>query len=78
MTLRQCREGDCVKILSLKGQGVFKRRLMEMGFTPGTVVVVKKYAPLRDPIEFVLKDYHVSLRRSEAELVSVEPCADGE
>ena len=72
MTLRQCKEGDRVKILSVSGKGPFKKRLLEMGFVPGTTVFVKKYAPLRDPIEFVLKNYHVSLRRSEAKLILVE------
>jgi Fe2+ transport system protein FeoA len=42
-----------------------------MGFTPGTTVLIKKYAPLRDPIELVLKGYHVSLRREEAQMVLV-------
>ena len=72
MTLRQCKEGDRARILSLAGQGPFRRRLMEMGFLPGTMVLVEKYAPLRDPVEFVVKNYHVSLRLSEADLIQVE------
>jgi Fe2+ transport system protein FeoA len=44
---------------------------MEMGFLPGAEVAVVKYAPLRDPVEFVVKGYHVSLRREEAERVLV-------
>jgi len=44
-----------------------------MGFLPGTQVFIKKYAPLRDPIEFVLKGYHVSLRREEAQKIIVRP-----
>lgn len=71
-TLRDCREGDRARVLAVGGQGAFRRRLMEMGFIPGADVFVQKYAPLRDPIEFVIKGYHVSLRRNEAALVSVE------
>ncbi len=73
LTLRECREGDRIRILGVDGAGPFKRRLLEMGFLPGVDVLVMKYAPLRDPIEFVLKDSHISLRRTEAALVRVEP-----
>jgi len=73
VTLRDLKEGDRAKIESVLGQGAFKHRLLEMGFMPGTTVVVKKYAPLRDPIEIVVKGYHVSLRREEAQKVIVRP-----
>jgi len=69
--LRELKEGDRAVIASVKGAGGFRRRLMEMGFLPGTEVLVKKYAPLRDPIEFVLKGMHVSLRREEAQNVLI-------
>ena len=74
-TLRSCREGERAVIKRLAGSGAFRRRLLEMGFLPGAVVEIVKYAPLRDPIEFVLKGYHVSLRRNEADNVIVEECA---
>ena len=70
-TLRDLREGDRADIKSIRGEGAFKRRLLEMGFMPGTTVLIKKYAPLRDPIELVIKGYHVSLRRKEAQQVLV-------
>jgi len=44
---------------------------MEMGFVPGETVFVQRYAPLRDPVEFVVKQYHVSLRRADAAMVEV-------
>ena len=69
--LRDCRAGDRAVVAKILGQGAFRRRLMEMGFLPGAEVQVVKYAPLRDPIEFILKGYHVSLRREEAEKVLV-------
>jgi Fe2+ transport system protein FeoA len=70
-TLRDLKEGQTATIKGVKGEGVFKRRLLEMGFMPGTKVLIKKYAPLRDPIEMVLKGYHVSLRREEARMIEV-------
>jgi Fe2+ transport system protein FeoA len=70
-TLRDLREGDRADIKAIQGEGAFKRRLLEMGFMPGTTVLIKKYAPLRDPIELVIKGYHVSLRREEAQQVLV-------
>ena len=73
ITLRDLKEGDRALIKSIAGNGNFKRRLLEMGFLPGTSIFIKKYAPLRDPIEFVIKDYHVSLRREEAQMVTIHP-----
>ena len=73
LSLRDLREGDRAAIKAIRGEGAFKQRLLEMGFMPGTTVLVKKYAPLRDPIELVIKGYHVSLRREEAEQVLVHP-----
>jgi Fe2+ transport system protein FeoA len=71
ISLRDLKEGDRAAIKAIRGEGAFKRRLLEMGFMPGTTVLIKKYAPLRDPIELVIKGYHVSLRRKEAQKVLV-------
>ena len=65
--LRHCI--DAPVIIFVKGEGRFKKRIIEMGFIKGAEVYVEKYAPLRDPIEFIIKGYHVSLRRDEAELI---------
>ena len=73
MSLRDLKVGDRARILRIEGEGNFRRRLLEMGFTTGTQVLIKKYAPLRDPIELVIKGYHVSLRLEEAEKVLVAP-----
>ena len=73
-TLREYRAGQRGKILEIRGEGRFKNRIIEMGFVKGTEVYVEKYAPLRDPIEFVVKGYHVGLRRDEAEkIMMTEP-----
>ncbi len=72
-TLRDYREGDRGRIVEIKGKGKFKTRIIEMGFVRGEEVYVEKYAPLRDPIEFIVKGYHVSLRREEAENIIMTP-----
>ena len=69
--LNELRTGERGIIERITGAGKFRQRLMEMGFVPGTEIVVEKYAPLKDPIEYVLKGYHVSLRHIEAEKVLV-------
>jgi Fe2+ transport system protein FeoA len=70
--LSDCKEGDQVVIRRLIGGGPLRRRLLEMGFTPGTAVRVVKYAPLRDPLECEIKGYHIALRVSEALWIVVE------
>lgn len=69
--LNELKTGDRAIIERVQGMGRFRHRLMEMGFVPGAEIVVEKYAPLKDPIEYVLKGYHVSLRHEEAEKVLV-------
>jgi Fe2+ transport system protein FeoA len=68
-TLRDYKEGQKGVILEVMGAGKFKKRITEMGFLRGAVLFVEKYAPLRDPIEIVIKGYHLSLRRSEADFI---------
>jgi ferrous iron transport protein A len=71
MTLRDIKQGQTARIVRVRGSGPFRRRLMEMGFIPGETVFVQRYAPLGDPVEFIVKQYHVSLRRVDAALVEV-------
>ncbi len=70
-TLYDLVEGQAGIILKIKGRGQFRQRLMEMGFIVGKIVEVIKKAPLRDPIEYKIMGYHVSLRKSEALLIEV-------
>jgi Fe2+ transport system protein FeoA len=69
--LSECREGERLRIVKVEGGGEFKKRLLEMGFMRGTEIVVVKYAPLRDPMELVVRDFHLSLRVAEAAKVTV-------
>ncbi len=74
LTLKDYREGQRGRIIEIKGEGKFKKRLLDMGFTKGAEVYVEKYAPLRDPVEFIIKGYHVGLRREEAQkILMTEP-----
>ncbi|MBD3314320.1 MAG: FeoA family protein [Chitinivibrionales bacterium] len=69
--LSECKENDKVLIVKIEGSGEFKKRLLEMGFMRGIEVTVVKYAPLRDPMELFVRDFHVSLRVAEAAMVTV-------
>jgi ferrous iron transport protein B len=70
-TLYDLIEGEEGIILKIKGRGQFRQRLSEMGFVVGKKVSVIKKAPLRDPIEYKIMGYHISLRNSEAQLIEV-------
>ena len=63
-------ESRCV-IVKINGHGSFRRRIMEMGFVKGEIIIVIKNAPLHDPIEYMVMGSHVSLRRSEASQIEV-------
>ena len=78
MNLSQIYTGKKAIIIKLSGRGAFKRRLSEMGFTRGAVVEVVKNAPLRDPIEYKVLGYNISLRRAEAEMIEIEPYLNNE
>lgn len=71
MTLLDLPLGMTAVIAKVKGRGAFRKRIIEMGFVKGKVVKVIKKAPMRDPIEYRIMDYNVSLRRSEAKLIEV-------
>ena len=57
---------------SVEGDGKVRRRLFDMGVTPGAKVTLRKKAPLGDPIEITIRGYELSLRKAEAELVNIE------
>ncbi|MCD4699323.1 MAG: metal-dependent transcriptional regulator [Phycisphaerae bacterium] len=73
-TMDQIKPGQTGKILKVGGSAVAaRRRLMDMGVTPGTPFEVKRVAPLGDPIEIRIRKYHLTLRKSEAAGITVEP-----
>ncbi len=64
--------GESGKILSVTGAGAVRRRLFDMGVTPGAEVVLKKKAPLGDPIEITIRGYELTLRKAEAACVQMQ------
>jgi len=56
------------------GEGALRRRLLDMGLTPGTRVLLRKTAPLGDPLELTVRSYDLSLRKADAALLIVEAC----
>ncbi len=74
VTLDKTPLGSTVRIISLESSDITTLRLMEMGMLPGSVVRVVKFAPLGDPIQVCIRNYHLALRRNEARAITVAPC----
>lgn len=72
MKLKELDPGQSAKIISIGQKGPLRKRLMDMGVTPGVRVKVIKVAPLGDPIEINIRGYELSLRKNEAEQINVE------
>ena len=70
-TLKEVKCGETVTVKRLHGEGALKRRIMDMGITKGTEILVRKVAPLGDPVEINLRGYELSIRKSEAEQVEI-------
>jgi Fe2+ transport system protein FeoA len=71
-TLDKMIPGESGKIVRIHGKGPIRRRLVDMGLTHGAVIDMVKTSPLGDPVEYRLRDYHLSLRKSEAQMIEVE------
>ena len=74
MTLDKTPLGSTVRIISLESSEIVTRRLMEMGMVPGSAVRVVKSAPLGDPIQVCVRNYHLALRHNEARAITVTTC----
>ena len=64
--------GESGKIVAVSGEGRIRRRLFDMGVTPGAELTMRKRAPLGDPIEITIRGYELTLRKTEAACVEVE------
>ena len=64
--------GESGTVKTVSGEGKIKRRLFDMGITPGADVLMRKKAPLGDPIEITIRGYELTLRKTEAVCVNVE------
>jgi len=71
MVLSELKEGQSAVIDRIGGSGALRRRILEMGIIKGVRVYVEKYAPLKDPMELIVKGTHISLRVQEAAQISV-------
>lgn len=72
MTLDKLTIGKKAKIVSVGGQGELRHRLLDMGLTPRTSVMVRKIAPMGDPIEIHVRSYELTLRVEDAKNIVVE------
>lgn len=70
--LSQLSIGEKATVTAVKGEGAVRRRLFDMGITPGAEVYLRKKAPLGDPIEISLRGYELTLRKAEAAHVEIK------
>ncbi|MDR3318653.1 MAG: ferrous iron transport protein A [Clostridiales bacterium] len=73
MTLMDVREGTAARVVGVK-DGASKRRLLDFGFTPGTIVTVNNAAPFGGTVSVGLRGYTVAVRATAARAVEVIPC----
>ena len=74
-TLAELRLGEAALVAQVHGADEISLRLLEMGLTPGVGVRLLAVAPLGDPLEIELRGYRLSVRRSEAERIELQPVA---
>jgi len=72
MKLDSLKPGEKAIIKMVGGERQYRRRLLDMGVTPGTKVILRKIAPFGDPIEITIRGYELTLRKNEAALIEVE------
>jgi ferrous iron transport protein A len=72
MTLKELKVGQEGTVVSIGEKGPVRRRIMEMGITPGASIKVIKVAPMGDPIEVNIRGYELSLRKEEAQHIQVQ------
>lgn len=71
-TLNQLGPGEAGVVTKVQGSAAVKRRIVDMGLVAGTAVQVQKFAPLGDPMEVKVKNFNLSLRKTEAALIEVK------
>ena len=72
MTLNELKIGHKARIIAVTGEGALRRRLLDMGLTPRTEVMMRKVAPMGDPMEVNLRGYELTLRIHDAKKIEVE------
>ena len=72
MNLREVKVGQSAKVVKVHGEGPVRRRIMDMGITKGQSIYVRKVAPLGDPMEITIRNYELSVRKADCEMIEVE------
>ena len=72
MTLKDLKIGHSGRVLTVGGEKALRRRLLDMGITPGTKITAKKTAPMGDPMEIILRGYALTLRLEDAGRITIE------
>ncbi|WP_294539900.1 FeoA domain-containing protein [uncultured Gemmiger sp.] len=70
-TLKEAKVGQTVTVAKVHGEGPVRRRIMDMGLTKGVQILVRKVAPLGDPMELNIRGYELSIRKADAEMVEL-------
>lgn len=78
MTLSDLKTGESARILSVGGDKILRRHLLDMGLTPGSVATLVKRAPMGDPLEIFIRGYELTLRKEDASKIEAEPAKAGE
>lgn len=76
MTLDKLAIGQSTKIIAVGGEGSLRNRLIDMGLIPKTTVMLRKVAPMGDPIEIRLRGYELTLRKEDASVITVEATSE--
>ena len=76
MTLKEIKEGQAARVLSVGGSGALRQHFLDMGIIPGTDIRIVKYAPMGDPVEICLHGYELTLRLDDADKIEVRPISD--
>jgi len=72
------RPGQRATITKINGASALRRRFIEMGIVKGETILIERHAPLGDPIEYLVKGYHLALRKEEANHIEVIPLGAGD
>ena len=71
-TVDRLKKNECGRVVSLSCTGALRRRIIDMGITPGAQIILRKVAPFGDPLEINVRGYELSIRKSEAKQILVE------
>ena len=78
MRLADIRCGETARVIGVSGEGHLRKRILDLGFTRGAVVRLIRIAPLGDPVEVELRGYRLTVRKSEAAGIELEPLSDSD